>query len=98
MKPLVTFEPHLPGTPGDIKSIADLERQRFQRISRMVIKVARLDTDVSQDELAKRLSWTRNQVANLESGRRAIGIEDFIMIARALRIEPGRLLQRVLQW
>jgi transcriptional regulator with XRE-family HTH domain len=82
----------------EITSIADAERARLQRISRIVLKVTRNDMNVSQRELAKRLSWTRNQVANLETGRRGIGIEDFIMIAKALRLDPCGLLNRVLQW
>jgi DNA-binding transcriptional regulator YiaG len=100
-KPLVVLDPpelQLSAVQPEIMSIADAERMRFERISRIVIKVTRSDMDVSQRELAKRLSWTRNQVANLETGRRGIGIADFIVIAKALRLDPCRLLNRVLQW
>ena len=100
-KPLLAFDPAevpRPAVQPEIASVADAERKRFERISRIVLKVARSDMDVSQQELAKRLSWTRNQVANLETGRRGIGIADFIMIAKALRLDPCRLLNGVLRW
>jgi predicted DNA-binding protein (UPF0251 family) len=99
--PLVTLDPPaLPRPPvqPEIMSVADAERRRLRRISRIMLKVARSDMDVSQRELARRLSWTRNQIANYETGRREIGIEDFIMIAKALRVDPCRLLNGILRW
>jgi transcriptional regulator with XRE-family HTH domain len=54
--------------------------------------------EVSQMELAKRMGVTRNTVANIESGRRAVHFTDFLMIAKALNIDPLALLHRVLRW
>ena len=85
-------------TPLEVSSAAEVQRERLRRVIRIVLKAAREDADISQTELAWRLEWTRNQVANLEGGRREIGLADFIMIARALRVDPDRMLQRILQW
>jgi len=63
-----------------------------------VLWASRQDIDVSQRELADKMGWTRNQVANLESGRRAISVTDFMLIAKALCIDPITLLQRALRW
>ena len=63
-----------------------------------ILKASREDSDVRQKELAHRLGWTRNMIANLETERRSVGLCDFILIATALNIEPERLLRRVIQW
>ena len=53
---------------------------------------------VSQEELVRRLKPTRNVIANIETGRRAVLMGDFVMISQALRIDPERLPRRILQW
>jgi transcriptional regulator with XRE-family HTH domain len=53
---------------------------------------------MSQRELAARMGWTRNMIANLESGRRSVRLIDFVMISTPLGIDPERLLRRILQW
>ena len=63
-----------------------------------MLKASREDSDVSQKELARRLQLTHNVIANIETGRRAVLMADFVVISRALLIDPGRLLQRILQW
>lgn len=100
-KPLVVLDPPefpRPARQAEITSIADTERKRLRRVSRVVLKALREDANVSQVELAGRLSWTRNQIANLETGRRGIEIYDFILIAKALRVDPRRALDMVLRW
>ena len=64
----------------------------------IVLVATRTDLDVSQRDLAARLGWTRNMIANLETGRRRVGLSDFIRIATALNIPPETLLQRILRW
>jgi transcriptional regulator with XRE-family HTH domain len=77
-----------------LQSYAD----RLKRTVVIVLKGSRTDLDLSQWELADRLGWTRNTIANIESGRRAVHLLDFVMIARALKIEPTALLDRILRW
>jgi ribosome-binding protein aMBF1 (putative translation factor) len=74
------------------------ERARLERAIQAVLGASREDLDVSQKQLAVKLGWTRNVVANLETGRRVLGLADFVLIARELRIEPERLLLRILRW
>jgi transcriptional regulator with XRE-family HTH domain len=63
-----------------------------------ILKASREDSDVSQRELAARMGWTRNMIANLETARRSTRFADFVLIAKALNIDPERLLRRILQW
>jgi transcriptional regulator with XRE-family HTH domain len=44
------------------------------------------------------LGWSRNVIANLETGRRSLTLSDFLLIASALNISPEILLQRILRW
>lgn len=74
------------------------DRERLQRVIPIVLSGSRRDLDVSQRELAERMGWSRNQVANIESGRRAVHLTDFVLFAKALNIDPIALLHRVLRW
>ena len=74
------------------------DRKRLASIVRVVLVAARKDRDLNQTELAQRLEMTRNQVANIESGRRAVDIVDFVLIAKGLNIDPIALLHRILRW
>jgi DNA-binding XRE family transcriptional regulator len=74
------------------------DRERLERQIRMVLVGSRKHMDVSQSELADRTGWSRNQVANIETGRRTLPLVDFLLIAKALDIDPIALLQRVLRW
>jgi transcriptional regulator with XRE-family HTH domain len=74
------------------------ERKWLEKIISVVLSASREDSDVSQRQLAAKLGWSRNVIANLETGRRVMTLVDFLLIARALRIEPERLLTRILRW
>jgi transcriptional regulator with XRE-family HTH domain len=74
------------------------QRARWERVAAIVLTGTRNDLDVSQRELAERLGWTRNMVANLETGRRSLALSDFLLIAGVLNINPEILLQRILRW
>jgi transcriptional regulator with XRE-family HTH domain len=73
-------------------------RQRLERVIPVIMVGTRRDLDVSQSELARRMGWTRNMVANLESGRRSVRVTDFLLVAKALRVDPVSLLHRILRW
>jgi DNA-binding XRE family transcriptional regulator len=96
-KPLLTLDPPKLSR-AEQTEIARAERKRLERVSRIVLRAVRRDAHVSQTELARRLSWTRNMIANLESGRREIGFVDFIMIAKALRMDAYLTFDRILRW
>jgi transcriptional regulator with XRE-family HTH domain len=75
----------------------ELRRMLAGRVS-TILRASRIDADVSQEALARSVGWTRNMIANLEYRRRVVRFDDFVIIAKALDVEPERLLRRVLQW
>ena len=79
------------------QSLGELRQTLAGRVS-TILRASRIDADMSQEALAVSVGWTRNMIANLEYGRRAVRFDDFVIIAKALDVEPERLLRRVLQW
>lgn len=77
---------------------AEKENERLDRLIVTVIRASLVDADVTHQELADRLGLTRVQVTNMMRRRRAIHASHFIMIARALKLDPRTLLDRVLSW
>lgn len=57
------------------------------------IKEARLNTKMTQDDLAKELNVSRSTVANWESGRNNPDVESLIRIADILKVPIKRLLK-----
>ena len=76
----------------------DQTRLKWERIAAIVLTGTRREMAVSQQELADRLGWTRNMVANLESGRRSMRLSDLFLIAEALETSAELLMQRILTW
>ena len=78
-------------------NLGELRKILTDRVG-IILKATRVDSDISQEKLAGILGWTRNMVANLESGRRTLTFADFVVVARAFNIDPERMLRRILDW
>ena len=50
------------------------------------------------DERAPIRILTYSQIVNIENGRRAVGLVDFLLLAPALRMEPEELIRRLASW
>lgn len=72
--------------------------ERWNVIAATVLCGTRRELNISQQELADRLGWTRNMVANLESGRRTFRLSDVFLLAEALNVGPEVLLFRMMSW
>ena len=72
--------------------------RRLQSRIAAILKASREDQDLSQAEVASRLGWARNMIANIESGRRAVRFTDVVLIAKAINVDVERIVHRVLQW
>ena len=91
--------PHHSGALVASKSDARLlERSRIERAFMAVFKASRQDADLSREEAAEALGLTKNQVVNMENGRRVVTGVDLILLARRIRRDPKELFNRVLNW
>jgi transcriptional regulator with XRE-family HTH domain len=73
-------------------------RDRWHRAVVAVIAASRRDADLKQWELAERLGWSQSRLAKLEAGERKLDVADFILVARALNIDPEVLFRRIMKW
>jgi DNA-binding XRE family transcriptional regulator len=76
----------------------DAERSRWNNAASVVLAAMRNDSDIRQKELAKLVGLGRHVVANIETGRRRIEFSDMIMICRALKLDPVKVLSMILRW
>lgn len=60
-----------------------------------VLRAARDDLDVTQEELGRRMGWSKKQMWDLEHGRKTVTVAHFFMVSRRLGIDPERLVRRV---
>jgi transcriptional regulator with XRE-family HTH domain len=70
----------------------------WERITASVISATRQDLDMTQEDLAEKLGWTRDAVSNIENGRRHVRVSNLIRIAKAFGMEPEALLERIVRW
>lgn len=59
------------------------------------VKQARHDLDWTQQELADKLGYQRASIANIETGRQRILLDDLFKFAKALKIKPLELFHAV---
>jgi DNA-binding XRE family transcriptional regulator len=74
------------------------QREHWDRAVVATVSSSRKDMDLTQEELAERMGWSREVLSNIEQGRRAVSVSDLILIARALDLDPETLFRRVLRW
>lgn len=69
---------------------ADALRLLGQRVAKL-----RLDRGLTQEQLAERMGVSRNHIADIELGARNTGVWSILLIARALEVRPGELLDHI---
>jgi DNA-binding XRE family transcriptional regulator len=77
---------------------AKVQRERWDRAVVAVWAATRRDLDLTQQQFADKLGWSRDTVAALEAGRRKVEVSDVILFALAVGVEPETLFRRVLRW
>lgn len=57
------------------------------------VRTVRLRREVTQQELADKLSYSRASIANIELGRQRVLLSDVFDFAKALKIKPALLFE-----
>ena len=68
--------------------------REYKRVGR-VLAQARIEKDISQEELAIRLSKPQSFISSYENGQRRIDVLELIRISRELRINPVEIFKRI---
>lgn len=71
-------------------------RSRGHRVLCAVLAQTRSEAGLTQRDLAARLKRPHSYVAKIESGERRLDVLEFIEMARAMRVDPVKLFERVL--
>lgn len=79
---------------NEILTPKEIARQKAK--IRASIAAARKEVGLSQKQLSLRISRSSTLMQKIEAGTRDVSALDIIVIARALGMEPGELLQRAL--
>ncbi|MGF0540391.1 helix-turn-helix domain-containing protein [Agrobacterium sp. ES01] len=66
------------------------------QVLRAILRDARLNAGVTQQQLAEKLGKPQSYVAKVEGGERRIDVNEFIAFARAIDIDPTTLFRSVL--
>jgi transcriptional regulator with XRE-family HTH domain len=70
----------------------DAASLKFYKLVGDKVRLARLAAGLSQALLAEQVGLTRSSVANLEAARQRTSLYHFVLIARALKTDVGKLL------
>lgn len=93
--PLVVFPVHLGGRLGlSYESVETLPMPRLGDVVAAAVRAERARLRLTQQQLAERLGWSANTVADLETGRRRAQVDDLPAICEALGIRFATLIDR----
>ena len=67
---------------------------QYERFRALMIKVRKAKR-VPQWELAQRIGRSQSYVAKYEGGRRRLDVVEFIDVAKALHVDPWRIIRRL---
>jgi len=59
------------------------------------VRYLRLTLSMSQEQLAERAALHRTYIGGIERGERNVSLENIVRIARALKVKPSQLLERI---
>jgi transcriptional regulator with XRE-family HTH domain len=73
------------------KSLYSVTYSRFLKL----LRAARLDSGLTQAEVAQRLGRPQSFVSKCESGERRIDVAEFIAFCKAIRVDPVALVRQL---
>jgi len=67
------------------------------KMYREQLRKARVDSGLSQEDLAKRLGWDQTYVSKIERGVRRVDVVELIGICEALRLDAADFVRQLQQ-
>lgn len=78
-----------------MRTMPDVESPMYQRLLRVLIAL-REEKEITGRQLGKRLKKSHSFVNKVESGERRLDVAEFVAYCRALRIDPLKVLKKVI--
>jgi transcriptional regulator with XRE-family HTH domain len=66
-----------------------------QEILGSVVRELRAGLGISQEMLAERCELHRTYIGGIERGERNVSLENIVRLAKALKVSPSKLVQRI---
>lgn len=82
------------GFDASASTVRSLHTKSYQAFI-AVMQLARKEADVTQHELARRIKKPQSFVSKYERCERRLDVPEFILVARALGLDPVKLLRRI---
>lgn len=70
----------------------------WNRVVATVLVATRRELDMTQLQVAAEVGLTRDELANIERGRRKVSPGEFILFAKAFRMQADALMRRCMRW
>jgi transcriptional regulator with XRE-family HTH domain len=60
-----------------------------------LLKVKRIEAELTQRQLADRLGWDQSAISDIETGQHRVSVVEFIALAKALEFDAPGALRRI---
>jgi transcriptional regulator with XRE-family HTH domain len=60
-----------------------------------LLKVKRIEADLTQRQIAERLGWDQSVISEIETGQRRVSVVELIALAKALDFDPAAAVRRI---
>ncbi len=70
--------------------------QEYEALGRVLLE-ARAAAKLSLRQVAANLGWHHSLIGKVEASERGLDVIEFVQLARALQVDPAKLLQRVIK-
>jgi DNA-binding XRE family transcriptional regulator len=60
-----------------------------------LLKVKRIEAELTQRQLADRLGWDQSAISDIETGQHRVSVVEFIALAKALEFDPKEAIGRI---
>ncbi len=60
-----------------------------------LLKVKRIEAELTQRQLADRLGWDQSAISDIETGQHRVSVVEFIALAKALGFDAPAALRRI---
>ncbi len=83
---------------GVHKKTMETRLSRWRKAFAAVMAQSRRDADLTQQEVANEMGWSRNTVTKIEGGSRPVTFEESVELCRLYKIDLQLAVGRALRW
>jgi len=74
------------------------DRDPWNKAVAAVVAASRRDEDLTQEEVAEKLGFSRNTLVAIENGSRPMTIPELMKFSKLVKLPPATLIDRIIKW